>query len=103
MSDILPSDRDPNETEEVENYLEKHFFVKERLLLMLKVIVTKYVVLTKEEIELWKEDSLKYFLHMKYLSNEVKGNYLREKSKSLIASIRLRFDSIFDEFCGLLN
>jgi hypothetical protein len=28
---------------------------------------------------------------MKNLSNEVKGNYLRDKSKSLIAGIQLRF------------
>jgi len=59
--------------------------------------------LTPEEIDLWKNESLKYFLHMKNTSNEIKGNYLREKAKNLIASIRLRFDPLFEEFCGILH
>lgn len=40
---------------------------------------------------------------MKFLSNEVKGNFLREKAKYLIAALRLRFDSYFEEFCTLLG
>ena len=70
---------------------------------MLQVCVTKFIVLTNDEVELWKDDSLKFFLHVKYSSNEVKGNLLRDKAKSLIAAIRLRFDPIFEEFCGILN
>lgn len=103
MSDRILSEREEDENEDIENYLEQNFFLKERILNMFKVCVTKYIVLTSEEIDLWKEDSLKYFLHMKYLSNEVKGNFLREKAKGLIAAIRLRFEPMFDEFCGLLN
>ena len=53
----------------------------------MSVIVTKYLILTTDEIQLWKDDSLKFFLHMKNQSNEVKGNYLREKAKCLIAGI----------------
>lgn len=103
VSDRILSEREEDENEDIENYLEQNFFLKDRILNMFKVCVTKYIVLTSEEIELWKEDSLKYFLHMKYLSNEVKGNFLREKAKGLIAAIRLRFEPMFDEFCGLLN
>jgi hypothetical protein len=66
-------------------------------------LVTKYIIFTKEELDLWQEDSLKFFLNMKYQSNEIKGNYLRERAKNLIASIRLRFDPYFEEFCIYLH
>ena len=68
----------------------------------MKVIVTQYLVLTTEEIQLWQEDSLKFFLHMKNLSNEVKGNYLRDKAKSLIAGIQLRFSQHLETFCTFI-
>ena len=58
---------------------------------MLRMIVAQYVILSAEELSLWQEDSLKFFLHMKYQSNEVKGNFLREKARSLIAGVQLRF------------
>lgn len=53
----------------------------------MQATVVNYLCLTNEELELWKEDSLKFFLHMKYMSNEVKGNLLREKSRNLLAGI----------------
>lgn len=91
ISDMIFSDRDSEQTGKAEEYLEKTFFTEERIHTILRVVVTKYLVLTTEELQLWQEDSLKFFLHMKNLSNEVKGNYLRDKSKSLIAGIQLRF------------
>lgn len=54
-------------------------------------------------MDLWHTDSLKFFLHMKFLSNEVKGNFLREKAKGLIAALRLRLDPIFEHFCAYLH
>jgi hypothetical protein len=87
VSDLLFSDRDPNSTSQAEEYLEKTFFTQERIHHILKVIVTQYLILTNEELELWKSESLKFFLNMKYASNEVKGNFLREKAKNLIAGI----------------
>ena len=39
---------------------------------------------------------------MKYKVNEVKGNYLREKSCSLIAGIQLRFAPHFDSLVASL-
>lgn len=65
---------------------------------MLKSLVENFILFTREEVELWRENSLKFYLILKNESNEVKGNYLREKSKSLIASIRLRFEDNFTEF-----
>lgn len=70
---------------------------------MLKSIITKFLVYTREELDLWQTDSLKFFLHMKFLSNEVKGNFLREKAKGLIAALRLRLDPIFEQFCAYLH
>lgn len=87
VSDMLFSDRDPESTCQAEEYLEKTFFTQERVHHILKVIVTKYLILSQAEIDLWKEDSLKFFIHMKFQSNEVQGNYLREKARNLIAGI----------------
>jgi hypothetical protein len=84
---MLFSDRDPESTGKAEEFLEKTFFTEARIHHILKIVVTEYILLTKEELELWQEDSLKFFLHMKLMSNEVKGNYLRDKAKSLIAGI----------------
>lgn len=67
---------------------------------MLKVIAFQYIIFTSEEIEVWRDDSLRFFMIMKNMSNEIKGNYLRDKSKALIAAIRLRFDNLFNSFCG---
>ena len=86
-SDLPYSDRDPESSSQAEDYLENTFFTGERIQHILTVIVTKYLILTKEEIELWRDESLKFFLYMKYQSNEVKGNLLRERSKNLIAGI----------------
>lgn len=68
--------------------------------MMLSQLVLNYLPLTNEEIEMWKEDSLKFFMHMRYQSNEVKGNMLRDKAKSLMAGIQLRFPKAFDGFCA---
>jgi hypothetical protein len=70
VSDMLYSDRDADTTGEAETYLEQKFFTKERLMHILRVILTKYLTLTKEELECWQEDSLKFFLYLKESSNE---------------------------------
>lgn len=67
---------------------------------ILRTVVTQYLILTKEEVALWQEDSLKFFLYMKYQSNEVKGNLLRDKARGLIAGIQLRFSQVFEDFCA---
>jgi hypothetical protein len=102
VSDMLFSDRDQESTGKAEEFLEKTFFTEARIHHILKVIVTEYILLTNEELALWQEDSLKFFLHMKLQSNEVKGNFLREKAKGLIAGIQLRFSSHFESFCAIL-
>jgi hypothetical protein len=102
ISDLLFSDRDPDSTGQAEEYLEKTFFTQERIQHLLMVVTSKFIILTKEELDLWQEDSLKFFLHMKYKVNEVKGNYLREKSCSLIAGIQLRFAPHFDTMVAYL-
>lgn len=54
-----------------------------------------YLVLTDEEIALWKEDPFEFFIATKEASNQVKGNFLREKALRLIAAIELRFTQFF--------
>lgn len=63
-------------------------------------LTRKYLVYTTEEINIWKEDSLKFYLDAKNESNETKGNYLREKAQRLLANTQLRLDSHFDLFCN---
>lgn len=48
-------------------------------------LTRKYLVYTKEEIDNWQEDALMFFLHQRNESNEVKGNFLREKAQRLLA------------------
>jgi hypothetical protein len=59
-----------------------------------------YLVLTDEEVQLWKEDPFEYFIQTKEQSNQVKGNYLREKALRLIAAIELRFTKFFHQFAA---
>lgn len=87
ISDMIYSDRDADSTGEAEAYLEKAFFTQERLHQILRVILTKYLTLTSEEIAQWQDDSLKFFMQLKEASNEIRGNFLREKAKGLIAGI----------------
>lgn len=53
VSDMLFSDRDSEATGQAEEYLEKTFFNEERIHTILKVIVTQYLILTREELALW--------------------------------------------------
>jgi hypothetical protein len=102
VSDLVYSDRDADSTGEAESYLEKTFFTKERIHHILRVILTKYLTITREEVTHWEKDSLQFFLYLKENSNEIRGNFLREKAKSLIAGIQLRFGGHFDSFCAII-
>lgn len=53
VSDMLFSDRDPEATGKAEEFLEKTFFTEVRIHHILKIVVTEYILLTKEELELW--------------------------------------------------
>jgi hypothetical protein len=66
VSDMVFSDQDADSTNEVEQYLASTCFTTPRVSQMLKTIVTQYIVFSNDEVELWKLDSLKFFLHMKY-------------------------------------
>jgi hypothetical protein len=44
-------------------------------------LTQSYIILTQEEIEKWKDDSLDFYISQKEESNEVRGNYLRDKAK----------------------
>jgi hypothetical protein len=55
-------------------------------------------MLSEEEVKLWQEDSLDYFLTMKEESNKFKGNYLRDKTERLIGALELRYTEFFQAF-----
>jgi hypothetical protein len=68
----------------------------------LQTLTQSYIILTAKEVEKWQDDSLDFFLNQKEESNEVSGNFLRNKAKALIAAISLRFGSTFEKFCGII-
>lgn len=54
-------------------------------------LVKLYFKITNEEVELWKEAPLKYYLNLKELGNEAKGNELREKAREFMAAMTFRY------------
>jgi len=87
----------------VEKFCEEVVFTKEKIHQIFLALTRKYLVYTEEEIESWKEDSLKFYLDAKNQSNERKGNYLREKAIRLIEAISLRLDPQFEAFCTFVG
>mmetsp|Transcript_39837 Transcript_39837/g.29392 ORF Transcript_39837/g.29392 Transcript_39837/m.29392 type:complete len:89 (-) Transcript_39837:454-720(-) len=81
----------------------QNFFTEARVHAMLKTIVASYIILTNEELLIFNDDPLRFYLIMKGKSNEVKGNYLRDHSKGFIGGIRLRFDQHYSSFCLFLK
>ena len=104
-SDMLPFEENDNEEEtkgdglEAERFCETVLFTKENTMKIFTALTRKYLVYTTEEIDTWKEDSLKFYLDAKNESNETKGNFLREKAKRLLANTQLRLDEHFEAFC----
>jgi hypothetical protein len=47
---------------------------------MLSSIASKFVILTAQELDLLREDELKFYIQQKDLSNETRGNFLRDKA-----------------------
>lgn len=58
------------------------------------------MILSAEEVDSWRDDSLKFFLDMKEESNENKGALLRGRAKRLIAGVELRFSEVFNSFAA---
>ena len=52
---------------------------------MLQEITHRYIIFSQHEIEKWNENSLEFYMDQKEQKNEMRGNFLREKAKSLIA------------------
>lgn len=89
-------------SEQLEKLVSEQIFTEVRTMEILQSITESYVILTSEEIEKWKEDSLGFYQSQKDNSNEVIGNFLRGKSKALLAQICLRFGKVFEQFCGMV-
>lgn len=102
VSDLLFSERDSEASSDAEVFLTNHIFTPVNIDKIMKTVVTKYLILSTEEIQLWKEDSLKFFIHMKFQSNEVKGNFLREKARTLLSGLQFRFGTHYEIFTSAL-
>jgi len=86
----------------MEEFISKMIFTDDRVLEILQTVTQKYIILTEQEIEKWNEDSLEFYINQKEQSNDIRGNYLRDKAKQLIASLSLRFGPTFEKFCGMI-
>lgn len=58
---------------------------------MLKCILQRFLVLTQPELQLLDEDQLKFYNEQKNQSSETKGNFLRDKATSFVASVLSSF------------
>ena len=95
----LVADQDQKDSG-ADQWLTDNVFTDDFLGQLLKQVTIKFLILSEDEVELWKEDSLKYFIDMKEESNETKGNYLRGKANRVIAGISLRFEKKLKAFCS---
>ena len=66
---------------------------------LLQSIAQKFLILTPDEIQKWQDDSLEFFINQKEQANDIRGNFLRDKSNDLIAALGLRYGPMFEEFC----
>lgn len=102
-SDLAGFGHESPDSEKVEAFISENLFTQARVTEMLQTITEKYLILTPQEIEKWKESSLEFYINQKEQANDVSGNYLREKCQLLIASIELRFGAHFNQFCEQLG
>jgi hypothetical protein len=74
-------------------------FNENRVFAMLQEMAHRYIIFSDNEIQKWNENSLEFFMDQKEGKNEMRGNYLREKARILIAQISYRFGAVFENFC----
>ena len=84
---------------DLENHLNAEIFTAARISQLLQSVAQKFLILTPDEIQKWQDDSLEFFINQKEQANDIRGNFLRDKSNDLIAALGLRYGSIFEEFC----
>lgn len=69
---------------------------------MLSSIASKFVILTAQELDLLREDELKFYIQQKDLSNETRGNFLRDKALQVVANMIMRFSKETNSFYKLI-
>ena len=84
---------------DLESHLHAEIFTASRVLQLLQSVAQKFLILTPDEIQKWQDDSLEFFINQKEQANDIRGNFLRDKSNDLIAALGLRYGSMFEEFC----
>lgn len=91
QSDMLGFDPSETSNEMLEELITQHIFNEARVHEMLSAIVSKFAILTQQELELLKEDELRFYVQQKDQSNETKGNFLRDKALQVVANLTMRF------------
>ena len=85
---------------DLESHLNAEIFTASRVSQLLESVVHKFLILTPDEIQKWQDDSLEFFINQKEQANDIRGNFLRDKSNDLIAALGLRYGPMFEEFCS---
>jgi hypothetical protein len=62
QDDLIGFDPNPEKGEQLEEFVRHYIFNEERIGQMLRVMCDQYIILTEEEVELWKENSLEFFI-----------------------------------------
>ena len=66
---------------------------------MVGTVTFNYIKLTDNEIKAWEDDSLDFFINQKEESNVRRGNSLREKAKTFIAAVTIRYEAYYEQIC----
>ncbi len=83
---------------EIEQFVEQTILSEANIHTILATIESKFFPLTKQELKLWEKDCLKFFIQQKEQSNEVKGNYLRERAALVIGGLKIRCEQHFRSY-----
>jgi hypothetical protein len=102
LHDNSLGEKEMQASEKAQQVLDQNMFSEANIHRILQVLTVHYLILTKEEVEAWQADPLKFYMDAKNESNECKGNYLRGKAMNLIANFRINHDTAFSSFVNYI-
>ena len=83
--DFTEAEEESKDAEDLEEFVTQQIFDTEKVFGMLSDITHRYIIFSENEIEKWNENSLEFYMDQKEQKNEMKGNFLREKAREMIA------------------
>lgn len=78
-------------SEAIDEFIRVKIFTQDQVIKMMTFILQRFLVLTHQELLLLDEDQLKFYNEQKNQSSETKGNFLRDKATSFVASLQSSF------------